>query len=187
MALGSNGRGGTGTPTPSSSSLSLRQRARPTPWLSSCGATMLARFNGVAVRRSQFGTDWDGMSWTHVAPRDIQRLPLARVVRAALAAAATVEWAANPVSLRDLMPSESEPPDKHGMRSSPIPGQPAIAYDPGERGTAIQCRRTWNGRTPRERFSFRAGGRSAEKRPPSIGRSRTRIASSRSRVRVLHP
>jgi hypothetical protein len=91
---------------------------------------------GVAVRRSQFGTDWDGRSRTHVAPRDIQRLPLARVVRAALAAAATLEWAAKPVSLRDLMPSESEPPDEHGIRrGSSIPGRPAqIAYDPAERG-----------------------------------------------------
>lgn len=88
---------------------------------------------GVAVRRSVFGTDWDGVSRTHVAPRDIQRLPLARIVRAATAAAATIEWDAKPVSLEPLL-SELGPPDEHGNRSGPpIPGRPAIAYDPGKR------------------------------------------------------
>jgi hypothetical protein len=90
---------------------------------------------GVAVRRSRFGTDWDGMSRTHVAPRDIQRLPLARIVRAALAAAATLDWAAKPISYDDLLPSESDPPDEFGWRKGrPIPGRPTIVYDRGERG-----------------------------------------------------
>ena len=61
---------------------------------------------GIAVRRSRFGEGWDGKSRTHVAPRDIQRLSLAPIVQAALAAAATVDWAADPVSLPVPAPSE---------------------------------------------------------------------------------
>jgi hypothetical protein len=45
---------------------------------------------GVCVRRHIWADGWKGER-TYVSPRDIQRLPLARMVRAALAAAATVE------------------------------------------------------------------------------------------------
>jgi hypothetical protein len=88
---------------------------------------------GVAVRRSRFGGGWDGVSRTHVSPRDIQRMPLARMLQAAVAAASELEWAAKPVSLDDLV-SEAKlsPPDKHGERRVPIPGRHSIVYDRGE-------------------------------------------------------
>jgi hypothetical protein len=96
---------------------------------------------GVAVRRSRFGGGWDGLSRTHVSPRDIQRMPLARMLQAAIAAAAELEWVAKPVSRSDLMSEATlSPPDERGVRSAPIPGRHAIVYDPGERGARYPVR-----------------------------------------------
>jgi hypothetical protein len=67
---------------------------------------------GVAVRRHTWADGWSGER-THVSSRDIQRLPLSRIIRAALAAAATAEQPAKTTSL---------------------PGAPAfeLVYDPGD-------------------------------------------------------
>jgi hypothetical protein len=91
---------------------------------------------GVAVRRSRFGGGWDGVSSTTVSPRDIQRMPLSRMLQAAVAAASELEWAAKPISFDDLLSDAAlSPPDEHGRRwGGPIPGRPAIVYDPGGGG-----------------------------------------------------
>jgi hypothetical protein len=45
---------------------------------------------GIAVRRHRFADGWSGER-THVQPRDVQRLPIARIMRAASAFAATAK------------------------------------------------------------------------------------------------
>jgi hypothetical protein len=80
---------------------------------------------GVAARRHLWADGWKGER-THVSPREVQRLPLAKIIRAALAAAAT-----------------AEPPDPRDRDWQPVPGVPnrqskpaldpgEVAYDPGD-------------------------------------------------------
>jgi hypothetical protein len=46
-----------------------------------------------------------------------------------------------PISLDDLLPSESDPPDEFGWKKGrPIPGRGTIVYDPGERGHRFPVR-----------------------------------------------
>jgi hypothetical protein len=61
-------------------SVELRREAEGAPFF----------VTGVAVRRHKWADGWSGEP-THVSARDVQRLPLARIVRAALAAASTIE------------------------------------------------------------------------------------------------
>jgi hypothetical protein len=75
---------------------------------------------GVSVRRHTLA-GWDGRTRTHVSPRDVQRLPLARIVTAALAAAATVEQPTDPVPFVGQLP---------GTGIERIPGRPhQLMYD----------------------------------------------------------
>ncbi len=84
---------------------------------------------GIAVRRHPW-KGWQGER-THVSPRDVQRLPLARIVGAALAAAAIAE---RPPVDEEGRPIPQPVAGRPGWTSTPLDGSLGgeIAYDPGE-------------------------------------------------------
>ena len=92
--------------------------------------------SGVAVRRHMWADGWRGER-ANVSPREMQRLPIATIVRAALAAAAT----STPPE-----PAEREPqpvPGHPGWTSEPLLAPGEVVYDPGDAAAWSESAPEW--------------------------------------------